>query len=110
LSLLLLTHARFLLRLGNLHDATWRPPAHRLEASSGLEREAEEVLALWDEAGSKGLDTWLELPAAYTMPEDSGGELEREYDYSPMGEKCSTTLEAGEHHDGYPILLKRLFG
>ena len=74
-----------------------------------LEREAEEVLALWEEAGSKGLDNWLELPAAYVMPEDCGGELEREYDDSPLVEECFTTLEAEEdHHDEYPTWLKRL--
>jgi hypothetical protein len=87
--------------------------AHSFTGTSqeGLEREAEEALALWEEAGSKGLDTWLELPAAYAMPEDSGGELERGYDYSPMGEEWSSTLEAEEeHHDGYPTWLKRLFG
>lgn len=80
-------------------------------SQEGLEREAEEVLALWEEAGSKGLDTWLELPAAYAIPEDSGGELERGYDYSPLVEERFTTLEAEEeHHDNYPTWLKRLFG
>jgi hypothetical protein len=76
-----------------------------------LEREAEEVLALWEEAGSKGLNTWLELPAAYTVPGDSGGELKRGCAYSPMVEECLTTLEAEEgHNHGYPTWLKRLFG
>jgi hypothetical protein len=76
-----------------------------------LERDAEEVLALWEEAGSKGLDTWLELPAAYATAEDSGGGLERGYYYSPLVEECFTTLEAEKvHHDGYPTWLKRLFG
>jgi len=74
-----------------------------------LEREAEEILALW--AGSKGLDTWLELSPAYTIPEDSGGELKRGYAYSPMVKECLTTHEAEEEHDhGYPTWLKRLFG
>ena len=75
-----------------------------------LEREAEEVLALWEEAGSKGLDTWLELPAAYTMPEGTDGELKRGYDYSLMVEECFTTLEDEEHHNNYPTWLKWLFG
>jgi hypothetical protein len=75
-----------------------------------LNREVEEVLALWEEAGSKGLDTWLDLPAAYTTPEDSGGELKRGYDYSPMVEECLTTLEDEKEHDGYSTWLKRLFG
>jgi hypothetical protein len=75
-----------------------------------LEREAEEVLALWEEAGSKGLDTWLELPAAYALPEDSGGEPDRGYDDSPLVEECFTTVEAEVQHGGYPAWLKRLFG
>jgi hypothetical protein len=87
--------------------------AHSFTGTSqeGLKREAEEVLALWEEAGSKGLDTWLELPAACAMPEDSGGEPDRGYGYFPLGKECLTTLEdEEEHHDGYPTWLKRLFG
>jgi hypothetical protein len=75
-----------------------------------LEREAKEVLALWEEAGSKGLDTWLELPGGYAMPEDSGGEPDRGYGFSPLVEECFTTLEAEEHDDDYLTWLKRLFG
>jgi hypothetical protein len=75
-----------------------------------FEREAEEALALWEEAGSKGLDTWLELPAAYAMPEGTGSELKRGYDYSLTVEECFTTLEDEEEHDGYRTWLKWLFG
>jgi hypothetical protein len=52
-------------------------------AQEALEREAEEVLALWEEVGSKGLDTWLELPAGYAIEEDSGSELEGEATTTP---------------------------
>jgi len=75
-----------------------------------LEREAEEVLALWEEAGGRGLDTWLELPAGYAMEEGSGGEPERGYDYSPLVEDYFTTLEAEEEYVDHPTWLKRLFG
>jgi hypothetical protein len=78
-------------------------------AQEGLEREAEEVLALWEEVGSKGLDTWLELPAGYAIEEDSGSELERGYDYSLLVEDYFTMLEAEEEHDDCPTWLKRLF-
>src|SRR5215218_8291703 len=76
-----------------------------------LEREAEEVLALWEEAGGRGLDTWLELPAGYAIEEGSGGEPERGYDYSLLVEDYFTTLEAEEEeHDECATWLKRLFG
>ena len=78
-------------------------------AQEALEREAEEVLALWEEAGGRGLDTWLELPAGYAMEEGSGGEPERGYDYSLLVEDYFTTLEE-EHDDECATWLKRLFG
>jgi hypothetical protein len=39
-----------------------------------LEREGEEVWALWEEIGSRGLDTWTGLPALYAMPDGSGSQ------------------------------------
>lgn len=76
-----------------------------------LEREAEEVLALWEEVGSKGLDTWLELPTGYAIPEGSGSELERGYDYPLLVEDYFTMLEAEEEvHDECATWLKRVFG
>ncbi len=36
-----------------------------------VEREGEEVWALWEEVGSRGLDTWTELPAVYAIPNGS---------------------------------------
>jgi hypothetical protein len=44
------------------------------------------------------------------MPEDSGGEPDRGYGFSPLVEECFTTLEAEEHDDDYLTWLKRLFG
>jgi hypothetical protein len=36
-----------------------------------VEREGEEVWALWEEVGSRGLDTWTGLPAVYAIPNGS---------------------------------------
>jgi hypothetical protein len=39
-----------------------------------LEPEGEEVWALWEEVGSRGLDTWTGLPALYAIPDCSGSQ------------------------------------
>jgi hypothetical protein len=39
-----------------------------------VEREDEEVWALWEEVGSRGLDTWFELPAMDAILDRSGSE------------------------------------
>jgi hypothetical protein len=39
-----------------------------------VEREGEEVWALWEEVGSRGLDTWTGLPALYAIPDCSGSQ------------------------------------
>jgi hypothetical protein len=39
-----------------------------------VEREGEEVWALWEEVGSRGLDTWTGLAAMYSMPDGSGSQ------------------------------------
>ena len=36
-----------------------------------VEREGEEVWALWEEVGSRGLDTWTGLPAMEAIPDSS---------------------------------------
>jgi hypothetical protein len=73
-----------------------------------VERENEEVLVLWAEAGRRGLDTWFELPAWYAMPDGSGGEPEVGYDYSSLVEDYLATLDA-EEEDHDESWLKRLF-
>jgi hypothetical protein len=46
-----------------------------------VEREGEEVWALWEEVGSRGPDTWTGLPAVYAIPNGSdsqpGGSIPR---------------------------------
>jgi hypothetical protein len=44
------------------------------------------------------------------MPEGTGSELKRGYDYSLMVEECLTTLEDEEEHDSYRTWQKWLFG
>jgi hypothetical protein len=75
-----------------------------------IEREAEELLALWEKIGSQGLDTWHELPAWYAILGSSAGAGEG-YDYSSLVEDYFATLDlAGEGRDEeYEPWLKRLF-
>ena len=42
--------------------------------SGNIEQETEELLNAWQEAGSKGLDTWVELPAVYAAMTDGRGD------------------------------------
>ena len=81
----------------------------RTEAET-IEREAEELLALWEKVGSQGLDTWHDLPALYASPGSSAGAGEG-YDYSSFVEDYFATLDlAGEGRDEeYEPWLKRLF-
>jgi predicted small metal-binding protein len=64
-----------------------------------VEREAQELCALWEEVGSRGLDIWFELPAGYAKPDGSGGEPGRGYGYSSLMEDYLATL-AGEKGRG----------
>ena len=66
-----------------------------------IERETEEVLALWEEVGAGGLDIWVELPAAYAVPDGSDGDPGRSYDYSSLVGDYLATLEREEAHEGY---------
>jgi hypothetical protein len=75
-----------------------------------IEREAAELLALWEKVGSQGLDTWHELPAWYAIPCSSGGAGEG-YDHSSLVEAYFATLDAAEEgrDEEYEPWLKRLF-
>jgi hypothetical protein len=56
----------------------------------------------WQEAGSRGLDTWFELPAMYAIPHGSCGEAGRGYNYLSLMEHYLATLVDGERrHEGY---------
>jgi len=58
---------------------------HRIQ-SGNIEQETEELLNAWQEAGSKGLDTWFELPAVYAITDGCCGEPGGSYDYLPLME------------------------
>jgi hypothetical protein len=51
-------------------------PTYSFAKTNGqtLERGDEEVWALWEEVGSRGLDTWTGLPAMDAIPDGSGSE------------------------------------
>ena len=57
----------------------------------------------WKEAGSRGLDTWFELPAGHeAMAEGSGGKPGGSYVHSSVVEDYLATLEGQEgHEEGY---------
>jgi hypothetical protein len=54
--------------------------------SSNIEQETEELLNAWQEAGSKGLDTWVELPAVYAIRDGCCGEAGGSYEYLSLTE------------------------
>jgi len=67
-------------------------------------QEAEGPWAPWKEAGSRGLDTWFELPAGHddAMAEGSGSEPGGSYVHSSVVEDYIATLEGQEaHEEGY---------
>ncbi len=76
-----------------------------------VEQEPKELLNPWQEAGSRGLDTWFELPAWYAMPNGSSGKPGGDYDYCSSVEDYLATLDTEEedHDDEYETWLKRLF-
>jgi hypothetical protein len=63
-------------------------------------------LAPWKEAGSKGLDTWFELPMGYALTNSFGGEPGTSYNYSSLVENYLATLEDEEANEGYCAWLK----
>ena len=67
-------------------------------------QEDERPLTPWKEAGSRGLDTWFELPAGHdaAMTEGSGGEPGGVYVHSSVVEDYLAALEGQEaHEEGY---------
>jgi len=45
----------------------------RIEGRSGAQ-EDRRPLTRWEEAGSRGLDTWFEIPVGYAITDGFGGE------------------------------------
>ena len=66
-----------------------------------VEQEPEELLNPWQEAGSRGLDTWFELPAVYAIPDSSCGELGGSYDFLSLIEHYLVALDSNKTHEGY---------
>ncbi len=78
------------------------------EASSKSPRsqEPKELLNPWQEVGSRGLDTWFELPAVYAIPDGSCGEPGGSYDYLSLMEHYLATLDGKKTHEGYYAWLQ----
>ena len=67
-------------------------------------QEDEGPLTPWKEAGSRGLDTWFELPVGHdaAMAEGSSGEAGGVYVHSSVVEDYLAALEGEEAHtEGY---------
>jgi hypothetical protein len=67
-------------------------------------QEDERPLTPWKEAGSRGLDTWFELPAGHdaAMTEGSGGKPGGVYVHSSVVEDYLAALDGEEAHaEGY---------
>jgi hypothetical protein len=90
-------HAGTLLRLGSADVRIQR---------GNIEQEPKELLNPWQEAGSRGLDTWFELPAVYAIPDGSGNEAGRGYDCSSLMEHYLVTLDSDKTHEGYYAWLE----
>jgi hypothetical protein len=77
----------------------------RMENWTGAQ-EGKVALTPWKEAGSRGLDTWFELPIGYAMTGPYGIELGRSYDYSSLVEDYLATLSDEGANEGYYAWLK----
>ena len=69
-------------------------------------QEDEGPLTPWQEVGSRGLDTWFELPARQAMADGSGGEPDGSYVHSLSVKDYLLAAFEGEEvhdegHDGY---------
>jgi len=75
-----------------------------------LECEDEAGWALWEEVGRRGLDTWVELPARYAVPDGLGGEPSGSYDYSSSVRDYLATLESEKRREGCYAWLRYALG
>ena len=60
---------------------------------------AEGPVTLWNEVGSRGLDTWFELTAEHAMADGTGGEPGGIYVHFSAVEYYLATLEGEEAHE-----------
>src|SRR3712207_3156942 len=65
-----------------------------------FEREDEEVWALWEEVGSRGLDTLTGPPAGYTVPYGPCSGPGKSCYYSPLAEDHLAPLEGEQPPNG----------
>lgn len=74
----------------------------------GIAREAEDTMDPWQEAGSKGPDTWFELPAAYAATTDGCAEPVGNYEHcsSPMDHGVVSPTREKTWCEGYCARLK----
>jgi hypothetical protein len=74
----------------------------------GVAREAEDTMDPWQEAGSKGLDTWFELPVAYAAITDGRAEPVGNYENcsSPMDHEVVSPAREKTWCEGYYARLK----
>jgi hypothetical protein len=54
-----------------------------------VEREDEVDWTLWEEVGSRGLDTWTGLPALYAVPDGSGSQPTGSAPRAGKGGRCA---------------------
>jgi hypothetical protein len=63
-------------------------------------------LSFWDEAGSKGLDTWFELPAAYDTTDGCAEPVGTYEHLSPMDHDVVSSGSEERWCEGYYARLK----
>jgi hypothetical protein len=78
----------------------------RIESRSGAQEEDRGPLTPWKEAGSRGLDTWFELPVGYAIGDGFGGEPGGNYDYLSLVKDYLAALEGEKAHGEYHAWLK----
>ena len=72
-----------------------------------VRQEAEGPLTPWKEVGSRGLDTWFELPAGYAIGDGFGSEAGGKYNYLSLLKDYLAALEDETAHEGHHAWLKR---
>ena len=80
----------------------------RIQGRSGTQEDSR-PLTPWKEAGSRGLDTWFEMPVGYARAESFGGAPGTSYNYSSWVEDYLATLPDEGANEGYYAWLKDMF-
>jgi hypothetical protein len=69
-------------------------------------QEDERPLTPWKEAGSRGLDTWFELPVGYVIGDGFGAEPGGTYDHLSLVKDYLAALEGEKAPEGCHAWLK----